>query len=282
MYLSKLSCVRVVQAGSAEVAAKSVAKSVGKSVAKSAMLIALIALITASAPSVAQAAPTAAAASEKETELNARQAFAAARYDEAIELFARLYAETLNPIYLRNIGRCHQKKREPEKAIDAFQDYLAKGRSISSSERKEIQGYVKEMEQLRDEQAKEREAQSRPPFAAAPAAPVTVAPLATTPTAPNGAPEATGVTTVNLSPAPNAGWSSTASPAAASTGGAALVSGPQGDQSSAAGADHPVYTRWWFWTAIGVVVAGGVVAALLLPGGVSKPACFSSTPGACQ
>jgi len=59
--------------------------------------------------------------SEKQSELKARQAFAASRYDEAIEIFAQLYAETLNPIYLRNIGRCHQKKREPEKAIDAFQ-----------------------------------------------------------------------------------------------------------------------------------------------------------------
>src|SRR6185369_14767049 len=89
--------------------------------------------------------------SEKQAELKARQAFAASRYDEAIEIFAQLYAETLNPIYLRNIGRCHQKKREPDKAIDAFQDYLAKGKSITSTERKEIQGYIKDMEQLRDE-----------------------------------------------------------------------------------------------------------------------------------
>jgi hypothetical protein len=26
----------------------------------------------------------------------------------------------------------------------------------------------------------------------------------------------------------------------------------------------PVYRRWWFWTAIGVVVAGGVAAAFVL------------------
>ena len=100
--------------------------------------------------------------SEKQAELKARQAFAASRYDEAIEIFAQLYAESLNPIYLRNIGRCHQKKREPEKAIDAFQDYLAKGKSITPTERKEIQGYIKDMEQLRDDQAKEREAAAKP------------------------------------------------------------------------------------------------------------------------
>ena len=45
-----------------------------------------------------------------------------------LELFAKLYAETLQPVYLRNIGRCRQKMREhPDKAIDTFRDYLAKG-----------------------------------------------------------------------------------------------------------------------------------------------------------
>src|SRR3954464_11934757 len=106
-------------------------------------------LALAAVPDDAIAAPT-----DRQTEIDARQAFAAGRYDEAIELFARLYAETLNPIYLRNIGRCHQKKRQPDKAIDAFRDYLAKGKGISSAERKEIQGYIKEMEALREEDAR--------------------------------------------------------------------------------------------------------------------------------
>src|ERR1022692_3917370 len=100
-------------------------------------------------------------------EMKARESFAAGRFDEALELFAKLYAETLNPIYLRNIGRCHQKLREPQKAIDAFHDYLAKGKKISADERAEIDGYVKEMEALRDEQAK----QAAPPAPLQPIAP---------------------------------------------------------------------------------------------------------------
>ena len=71
---------------------------------------------------VAQAAGT----QTNQLEMKARESFAAGRYDEALELFAKLYAETLHPVYLRNIGRCHQKMREPQKAIDAFKDYLAK------------------------------------------------------------------------------------------------------------------------------------------------------------
>src|SRR6478735_12626575 len=89
------------------------------------------------------------------TEMKAREAFAAGRYDQALDLFAKLYAETLHPVYLRNIGRCHQKLRQPDKAIDKFNEYLAKEKKISADERKEIDGYIKEMEAMRDEQAKQ-------------------------------------------------------------------------------------------------------------------------------
>src|SRR5215467_14096301 len=102
--------------------------------------------------SVGSVASVQAAAPDRQNEMKAREAFAAGRYDEALQLFAKLYAETLHPVYLRNIGRCHQKMREPQKAIDAFRDYLAKSKKLPADERKEIDGYIKEMESLRDEQ----------------------------------------------------------------------------------------------------------------------------------
>lgn len=195
--------------------------------------------------------------SEKQAELKARQAFAASRYDEAIEIFAQLYAETLNPIYLRNIGRCHQKKREPEKAIDAFQDYLAKGKSITPSERKEIQGYIKDMEHLRDDQA----AAAKPVF--------TPAPPATGP-GPAANPTGSAPVTVNVAPGPNPNAVTTLPPPN-DPGNPTLVATPGSRPPPEE--NHPVYTRWWFWTALGVVAAGGVAAALLIPGGVTKPPC---------
>jgi hypothetical protein len=200
--------------------------------------------------------------SEKQAELKARQAFAASRYDEAIEIFAQLYAETLNPIYLRNIGRCHQKKREPDKAIDAFQDYLAKGKSITPTERKEIQGYIKDMEQLRDEQAKEREAAAAKPV-------FTPAPPATTGPGPGPA-TGTAPVMVNVAPGPNPN-AVTMLPPPNAPGNPTLVATPGSRPPPEE--NHPVYTRWWFWTALGVVAAGGVAAALLIPGGVTKPPC---------
>jgi len=200
--------------------------------------------------------------SEKQAELKARQAFAASRYDEAIEIFAQLYAETLNPIYLRNIGRCHQKKREPEKAIDAFQDYLAKGKSITAGERKEIQGYIKDMEELRDEQAKERDAAAAKAAAAAATPPPPGPGPGYNTTSPN--------TGANVTPGPNPNAVTTLPPPN-DPGNPMLVatpgSRPPPEES------HPFYKRWWFWTALGVVAAGGVAAALLIPGGVTKPTC---------
>src|SRR5260221_9795840 len=108
-------------------------------------------------------------------EMKARESFAAGRYDEALQTFAKLYAETLHPVYLRNIGRCHQKMREPQKAIDAFQEYLAKTKSgkdkISPDERAEIEGYIKEMRALRDQDAHAAAAPPVTPLTTAPVAP---------------------------------------------------------------------------------------------------------------
>jgi hypothetical protein len=170
------------------------------------------------------------------TEMKAREAFAAGRYDQALDLFAKLYAETLHPVYLRNIGRCHQKMREPQKAIDAFKDYLAKSKKIPADERAEVEGYIKEMEALREEQAK---------AAAPPPAPVPLTPVPPPP-----------------SPTPPP-------PAPTSTTSATLVSQAPPPQAEPA----PIYKKWWFWTAVGVVAAGTVAAILLIPGGTSRPDC---------
>jgi len=199
--------------------------------------------LVAAAPIVA--APVAhAAKADNATEMKAREAFAAGRYDEALELFAKLYAQTLHPVYLRNIGRCHQKMRQPEKAIDKFNEYLAKEKKISADERKEIDGYIKEMETLRDEQAR----QNTPP----------------PPSNPNPPP----VTPINAgnNPPPNYNYYPPPPPTGTTSG--TLVAQPQPAQESA-----PIYKKWWFWTGIGAVVVTTVVVAVVLSSGTTKPEC---------
>ena len=106
-------------------------------------------------------------------EIKAREDFVAGRYQEALDLFAKLYAETLHPNYLRNIGRCYQNLGEPERAITSFRDYLRKGRDISPAEHAEIDGYIAEMEGLKRQRA---EASEAPPAAEHPAPVVIVEP----------------------------------------------------------------------------------------------------------
>jgi hypothetical protein len=39
-------------------------------------------------------------------------------------------------------------------------------------------------------------------------------------------------------------------------------------------ASRPFYKRWWFWTAVGVVVAGAAITAVAVAsGGTSRPDC---------
>jgi tetratricopeptide (TPR) repeat protein len=67
-------------------------------------------------------------------EIKAREDFAAGRFQEALDIFARLYAESLHPIYLRNIGRCYQGLQNPDRAIATFRDYLRKAKGITPDE----------------------------------------------------------------------------------------------------------------------------------------------------
>jgi hypothetical protein len=196
--------------------------------------------IAPAAPEVAQAR----AGSPKE--MAARKAFAAGDWDKALDLYSDLYAETLHPVYLRNIGRIHQKKRDPARAIDAFQDYLAKSKTVSPEERQEVEGYIKEMEALRDEVAKQaakdqRDQSDRERAAAA------VHPPEAQPAPPRESP---------LFP-PQPVVASHASPAVADS------------------AEPPLYKKWWLWTAVAALVAGGVAAAVLVnrSGGGTNDVC---------
>jgi tetratricopeptide (TPR) repeat protein len=130
----------------------------------------LVVLLTLAAAGAARAAPLDA------REREARADFAAGRYQKALDTFAGLFAETADPIYLRNIARCYQKMKKPQEAIDSFQEYLRKGRNLSKSERQEVDGYIKEMEALKASEA-----------AAAPPPPATPPPATTPPPPPAGA-----------------------------------------------------------------------------------------------
>ena len=57
-------------------------------------------------------------------EEEARAAFGAGHYVEALALYQQLYRQTGHPTYLRNVGRCQQMLEEPTPALQSFREYL--------------------------------------------------------------------------------------------------------------------------------------------------------------
>jgi hypothetical protein len=180
----------------------------------------------------------AASKSKDKREIKAREAFAEGRYQDALDMFAKLYAEKLHPTYLRNIGRCYQNLQQPEKAINAFKDYLRQGKDITATEAKEVESYIAEMESMKKKQDDEAAAKAPPP---SPPVPIPV-PIPT--------PEEPKTSTVDLTEKP-----ASTPPQAA-----------------------PFYKRGWFWGVVGVVVVAGVVGGLYAGGVFSsKSQCPSGT-----
>src|SRR5262245_51288113 len=123
-------------------------------------LVVLVSLVLASPASVR-------AAGDDGAEMKARTHYAAGEYKEALEIYARLYAETMHPTYLRNIARCHQNLGNADKAISSFREYMRKARDLTPDQRAEIEGYIAEMEKLKQSRAETPPATAPPPPAAA-------------------------------------------------------------------------------------------------------------------
>jgi tetratricopeptide (TPR) repeat protein len=181
------------------------------------------------------------AAQQDDIELTARTHFAAGEYQQALDIYAKLYAQTLHPTYLRNVGRCYQNMGKPDEAISAFREYLREAENLEPKHRDEVEGFIHEMEDLKRQRvgASTSAAAATPP--AAPA--VSVAPAAT-----------------QLPALPTA----TDRGADSSRIDASLKSGPAPTEGRGS---MPIYTRWWFWTALGAVAVGGVATALALSSG---------------
>src|SRR5207248_7269499 len=138
-------------------------------------VIVFLACAAGALPAQAQERATVLTPKQRERERKAMSAYAATRYQEALDLYADLYADFHDPLYLRNIGRCHQKLRHPEEAIASFEEYLSKYKRLSASEIEEVQGWIAEMKEL-------QKASAPPPSpVAAPAPAPVVAPPAPAP-----------------------------------------------------------------------------------------------------
>ncbi|HSS39158.1 MAG TPA: tetratricopeptide repeat protein [Polyangia bacterium] len=181
--------------------------------------------------------PASARHADDPREVQGRALFTKGDYQAALDIYAQLFAEKSDPVYLRNVGRCYQKLEQPEKSITAFREYLRRGH-VKRGERTEVEGFIKEMEDLQKQKAA-----TTPP--AAETAHASPAPADTPPAV---APAAPAVTEAPPPPV--------AEPTSAP--GATLTQQASSEQPDTEGS---IATRWWFWTGVAVLGVGGAAAA---------------------
>lgn len=195
------------------------------------VLVAAVAAVVASAPGTAsaQAAGGQLSPKQKAAEHKAISAFAAGNYQDAVNIYSELYADYREPIYLRNIGRCYQKMKDPTRALASFEEYLNKAKNLSDDEKKEIVGYMNEMRALQEKPSPAPVPPPAPP-APRPNEPTTAqpapAPPATPQPGPPVAPPVTSVPSVPLGPAAYPPVFPVAPPIAGPTGGTVQTAPP--------------------------------------------------------
>jgi tetratricopeptide (TPR) repeat protein len=150
----------------------------------------------------------------------------------ALAEFREAYRLKPDPSFLFNIAQCYRKLGQVDAALDFYRKYL---RSLPNApNRADVERIVAD---LRAHQASATTPEAAPAtHPSVTAAPVIEAPVAPAPVAPLVVP----------APAP---------PAPPATRVDVLVATPETAPTPAV----PLYRRWWFWTALGAVVAGAAI-----------------------
>ncbi|HJX63952.1 MAG TPA: hypothetical protein VJ860_08355 [Polyangia bacterium] len=171
-------------------------------------------------------------AGDRETnERAARKACLLGDYKKGTEILADLYLDTNEATYLYNQGRCLEQNGQNESAVLRFQEYLRKAQKLSSADADEVRKRINDLQAAIEHRGK--------PEPAEPVAAATPAPAATTPS-PQAPPVASTIpASAAVAPTPEPLGITQPGPT------------PEPQES------QPVYKRWWCWTGVGAVVAGG-------------------------
>ncbi len=151
------------------------------------------------------------------------------RFDDALRLFSKAYETKPIPGFLFNIGQCHFNLKNWERAVFFYQGYLrdlpnAPNRAAADSQ------LAIAWHEFQKQQRLARKNKTDAPADTATPAPIPPKQIVAAPSAPEPA------TAPASAPAP----------------------APEVEAST------PVYKKWWLWTIVGVVVAGGAATAVAL------------------
>ncbi len=100
-------------------------------------IVGTVALALVSAAGVARA--------DDARELQAKEACLGGHPDKGIELLAQLYAETNDPTYIYNQGRCFEQNGRPTDAVTRFREYLRKA-TLPADEKADLEKRIEALE----------------------------------------------------------------------------------------------------------------------------------------
>lgn len=161
------------------------------------------------------------------------------KYANALQEFEQAYLAKQDASFLYNIAQCHRLMRNRVEAIRFYKRYV--NDAPAAANRSIAEKHIRDLETALNA---EELAGTRP----VPAAPQ---PQPQPPVAPLGTPLAQ-----NTAPPPPLPPASGGSDMAAASHANGTVDASQSDE-------RPIYTKWWFWTAVGGVVVAGLLVALL-------------------
>ncbi|MCC6994849.1 MAG: hypothetical protein IT370_09595 [Deltaproteobacteria bacterium] len=220
-------------------------------------VVVLGALVVSLAGGVArvQAAPKvddAAVAKAKEHYKKGTFFYDTGEFDKAIAEYLAGYEVQSDPVFLFNIAQSHRQLGNHDKAVFFYKSFLRNSPNAPNAEM--VRQRIAELEELIQ---KKKESLEKPP--GSPEPPVSSGGVKPSP---RPEPSASPVASPRPSPSP-VKLPDPAKVAAGTDDGQAPgpVDGP-GD-----GASRPIYKKWWFWTAIGVVAVGATVAVVAVSGG---------------
>ena len=166
------------------------------------------------------------------------------KYANALHEFEQAYLAKQDPSFLYNIAQCHRLMGNRVEAIRFYKRYITD--APAAANRPVAEKHIRELEAALG--AEELTGAHVAPAASAPGP----APSATMPPpTPTSAPTQVALAAPPPPPPPSEAPLTAPSPSPAD--------------------EHPIYTKWWFWTAVGGVVVAGLLTALLLSRDPSCP-----------
>ena len=199
------------------------------------------------------------------------------KYTSAITEYEQAYLAKPDPSFLYNIAQCHRLMGEGAEAIKFYRRFLkdapnAPNRAVAEKHIKDLEDAAGRQGALPASNPSGNPSDSfpgNPPAApgpsAAPPPPLAPPPISATPaTEPPLAPLPSSPTVASpaLSPA--------ASALAPTSAPVSTTPNVENDSAPSPSESHPIYSRWWFWTAVGAVVVGGII---LVAAAKHDPSC---------